>query len=79
MAELGRRALGNVAAANRPAPSRNGNTGIPTVIDGLLVGFGIAQALVLIAEGLGWDEKPRSSRLDRLVQCLKQLIDQAGQ
>ena len=46
---------------------------------GLLVGFGIAQALVLIAEGLGWDEKPRFSRLGRLVQCLDQLIDQAGQ
>jgi hypothetical protein len=39
-------------------------------IVGLLVGFGIAQALVLIAEGLGWDEKRRSSRLGRLVQCL---------
>lgn len=48
-------------------------------IVGLLVGFGIAQALVLIAEGLGWDEKPRSSRLGRVVQCLDQLIDQAGQ
>jgi hypothetical protein len=47
-------------------------------IVGLSVGFGIAQALVLIAEGLGWDEKPWSSRLGRLVQCLEQLIDQAG-
>jgi hypothetical protein len=47
-------------------------------IVGLLVGFGIAQALVLVADGLGWDEKPRSSRLGRLVQCLDQLIDKAG-
>jgi hypothetical protein len=28
-------------------------------IVGLLVGFGIAQLLVVIAEGLEWDEKPR--------------------
>jgi hypothetical protein len=48
-------------------------------IVGLLVRFGIAQAIVLIAEGLGWDVKRRSSRLGRLVQCLDQLIDQAGQ
>jgi hypothetical protein len=48
-------------------------------IVGLLVRFGIAQAIVLIAEGLGWDEKRRPSRLGRLVQCLDQLIDQAGQ
>jgi hypothetical protein len=46
---------------------------------GLLVRLGTAQVLVLKAEGLGWDEKPRSSRLGRLVQCLDQLIDQAGQ
>jgi hypothetical protein len=35
-------------------------------IAGLLVGFGIAQAQVLIAESLAGDEKPRSSRLGRL-------------
>lgn len=39
----------------------------------------LAQALVLLAEGLGWDEKTRSSHLGRFVQCLDQLIEQAGQ
>jgi hypothetical protein len=42
---------------------------------GLVVGFGVAQALVLVAEGLGLDEKRRFSPLGRLVQCLEQLID----
>ena len=45
---------------------------------GLLVGFAVAQALVVIAEGLGMDEKPQFSRLGRLVECLEQLIDKAG-
>ncbi len=48
-------------------------------IVGLLVGLGIAEALVLITDSLGWDEKPRSFRLGRLVQCLDQLIHHAGQ
>jgi hypothetical protein len=31
------------------------------------VGIGIAEAVVLIADGLGWDEKPHPSRIGRLA------------
>lgn len=51
--------------------------GVLGAIMGLLVRLGTAQVLVLKAEGLGWDEKPRSSRLGRLVQCLRP-VDRPG-
>ncbi len=35
---------------------------------GLAIGSGIAWVLVLIAEELGWDEQPPSSRIRRLVE-----------
>jgi len=45
---------------------------------GLCVGIGIAKAFVLIADGLGWDDKPQTSRTGRLVRRMDQVIDQIG-
>jgi hypothetical protein len=42
---------------------------------GLPIGSGIAWVLVLIAEELGWDEQPPTSRISRLVECMEQVID----
>jgi hypothetical protein len=45
-------------------------------IVGLSLGVGIAEAVVLIADGLGWDEKPQTSRIDRVVRHRNEVIDQ---
>jgi len=45
-------------------------------IVGLVVGFGIAEVVVLVAHGFGDEEQ--SSRFGRFVQCLDQLIDRAS-
>lgn len=42
---------------------------------GLCLGVGIAETVVLIADGLGWDEKPQTSRIDRVVRHLNEVID----
>jgi hypothetical protein len=47
-------------------------------ITGLLVGFSVAQGLALLADALGWDEEPPSSRLARIVDSLDHLIDISG-
>jgi hypothetical protein len=41
-------------------------------IVGLLVGLGIGEALALIADGLGWDDKPQTSRAGRLARRMDQ-------
>jgi len=47
-------------------------------IIGLLVGFSVAQGLVVLADALGWDEEPPSSCVGRIVHCLDHLLDMAG-
>jgi hypothetical protein len=42
---------------------------------GLAIGSGIAFVFVLIAEELGWDEQPPTSRISRLVGRMEQVID----
>jgi hypothetical protein len=42
---------------------------------GLAVGSGTAGVLVLIAEELGWDEQPPTSRIGRLVERMEQVTD----
>jgi hypothetical protein len=51
---------------------------IPGAILGLAVGTGVAEVLVVIAEGLGWDEEPPTSRISRFVRRMEQVTDQAG-
>jgi hypothetical protein len=34
--------------------------------------------LVVIAEGLGWDEKPPPARIGRLLQRIEQVTDMVG-
>jgi hypothetical protein len=57
-----------------------GSLGIALIgaILGLGIGIGIVEVLVLIAEGLGWDEKPPTSRISRLVERMEQVTDQVG-
>lgn len=45
---------------------------------GILLGLGIARVIVVVADGLGWDERPRFHRLGRLVQHLDDLLDEAS-
>jgi hypothetical protein len=45
-------------------------------IVGVRVGFGIAEAVVLIADSLGWDERPQTSRAGRLARRMDQVIDE---
>jgi hypothetical protein len=46
------------------------HSGLPSSVpsSGLEIGVGIAGVLVVIVEGLGWDEKPPPARIGRLVQ-----------
>jgi hypothetical protein len=47
-------------------------------IAGLSVGLGVAEAVVLIADSLGWDERPQTSRAGRIARRMDQVIDEAG-
>jgi len=46
-------------------------------IVGVIVGLRVAVALVVIADELGWDEQPPTSRIGRLYLRLDQLIDRS--
>lgn len=47
-------------------------------IVGLVVGVGVAKVIVVFADGLGWDDRPETSRIGRLVRRMDQVIDEAG-
>jgi hypothetical protein len=57
-----------------------GSAGIVALgaIMGVVVGLRVAVALVLLADELGWDEEPPSSRLGRIYLRLDQFIDRTG-
>ena len=44
----------------------------------LLMGIGIAKVVVLVADSLGWDERPQTTRAGRLAQRMDQVIDEVG-
>jgi|GEM_PF-6172779 hypothetical protein len=78
-AGVGALAAGAVAAAFLSGGVL-GSLGIAIIgaILGLEIGVGIAEMLVVIAEWLGWDEKPPPSRIGRLVQRMEQVTDMVG-
>ncbi len=41
---------------------------------GIGVGVGIAEAVLLLADVLGWDERPQNSRIGRLVRYLDRAL-----
>jgi hypothetical protein len=48
------------------------------LILGLNVGFGVAEVVVLIGEGLEWDEMPEASRIGRITRRMGEVIDGVG-
>lgn len=48
------------------------------LIVGLSVGFGVAQVVVLIGEGLECDERPEASRVGRITRRMGEVIDEVG-
>jgi hypothetical protein len=48
------------------------------LILGLNVGFGVAEVVVLIGEGLEWDERPEASRVGRITRRMGEVIDGVG-
>ena len=48
------------------------------LIVGLAVGFGLAEVVVLIGEGLEWDERHEASRVGRITRRMGELIDGVG-
>jgi hypothetical protein len=54
-----------------------GIAGLGAIVS-LLVGIGIAKAVVLVADSLGWDESPQTSRAGRLARRMDQVIDELG-
>jgi hypothetical protein len=48
------------------------------LIVGLEVGFGVAGVVVLVGEGLEWDERPEASRVGRITRRLGEVIDGVG-
>ena len=45
---------------------------------GLTVGYGLAGVVVLIGEGLEWDERPEASRFGRITRRMGEVIDGVG-
>jgi hypothetical protein len=48
------------------------------LIVGLEVGFGVAEVVVLIGEGLEWDDRPEASRVGRITRRMGEVIDGVG-
>ena len=48
------------------------------LIVGLAVGFDLAAVVVLIGEGLEWDERPEASRVGRITRRMGEVIDERG-
>ena len=48
------------------------------LIVGLTIGFGVAEVVVLIGEGLEWDERPEASRVGRITRRMGEVIDGLG-
>jgi hypothetical protein len=48
------------------------------LIVGMEVGFGVAGVVVLVGEGLEWDERPEASRVGRITRRLGEVIDGVG-
>ena len=48
------------------------------LIVGLTVGRGVAQMVVVIGEGLQWDERPEASRVGRITRRMGEVIDEVG-
>ena len=48
------------------------------LIVGLTIGFGVAEVVVLIGEGLEWDERPEASRVGRITRRMGEVIDGVG-
>ena len=47
-------------------------------IVGLMVGVGLAKVVVVLADSLGWDDRPETSHIGRLVRRMDQVIDEVG-